>query len=93
MPACRRHSEQRGLAITARAGKRAQLLAALKANVHSEERCIEYVATLDTEGAGRVQTRLGEDTFVVAPEVLAERYRIGSRRRWPSRREIAIFFS
>jgi quinol monooxygenase YgiN len=54
--------------ITARAGKRAELLAAFKGNVpavHAEDGCIEYVATVDTEGAGEIQTRFGEDSFVV----------------------------
>ncbi len=54
--------------ITAKPGRRAELLAAFRANVsavHAEEGCIEYVATVDAEGAGSIQTRFGEDTFVV----------------------------
>ena len=54
--------------ITAKPGKRPELLAAFQANVpnvHAEDGCIEYVATVDAEGAGDVQTRFGEDTFVV----------------------------
>jgi quinol monooxygenase YgiN len=54
--------------ITAKPGRRAELLRAFQANVpnvHAEEGCIEYVATVDAEGAGDVQTRFGEDTFVV----------------------------
>jgi quinol monooxygenase YgiN len=54
--------------VTARPGRRAELLRAFQANVpnvHAEEGCIEYVATVDAEGAGDVQTRFGEDTFVV----------------------------
>jgi quinol monooxygenase YgiN len=54
--------------ITAKPGKRAELLQIFKANVpavHAEEGCIEYVATVDAEGASAIQTRLGEDTFVV----------------------------
>jgi quinol monooxygenase YgiN len=54
--------------VTAKPGKRAELLEAFRANVpnvHAEEGCIEYVATVDAEGAGSVQTRFGEDTFVV----------------------------
>ena len=54
--------------ITAKPGRRAELLDAFKANVpnvHAEEGCIEYVATVDAEGAGDVQTRFGADTFVV----------------------------
>lgn len=54
--------------ITARPGRRAELLQAFQANVpnvHAEEGCIEYVATVDAEGAGNIQTPLGPDTFVV----------------------------
>jgi quinol monooxygenase YgiN len=54
--------------ITAKPGRRAELLQAFQANVpnvHAEEGCIEYVATVDAEGAGSIQTRFGEDTFVV----------------------------
>jgi quinol monooxygenase YgiN len=54
--------------ITAKPGRRAEILAAFQANVpyvHAEDGCIEYVATIDAEGAGSIQTRFGEDTFVV----------------------------
>jgi quinol monooxygenase YgiN len=54
--------------ITARPGRRAELLQVFQANVpnvHAEEGCIEYVATVDAEGAGSIQTRFGEDTYVV----------------------------
>lgn len=54
--------------ITAKPGRRAEVLEAFQANVpnvHAEEGCIEYVATVDAEGAGDVQTEFGEDTFVV----------------------------
>ena len=54
--------------VTARPGKRAELLEAFKANVpnvHAEDGCIEYVATVDAEDAGSVQTKFGADTFVV----------------------------
>jgi len=54
--------------ITAKPGRRAELLEAFQANVpnvHAEEGCIEYVATVDAEDAGSVQTRFGEDSFVV----------------------------
>jgi quinol monooxygenase YgiN len=54
--------------IKAKPGRRAELLAAFKANVpavHAEDGCIEYVATVDTEGAGALQTPFGPDTFVV----------------------------
>jgi quinol monooxygenase YgiN len=54
--------------ITAKPGRRDELLQAFKTNVpkvRAEEGCIEYVATIDAEGAGAVQTRFGEDAFVV----------------------------
>jgi quinol monooxygenase YgiN len=54
--------------ITASPGRRAELLAAFRANVpnvHAEEGCIEYVATVDTPDGHPIQTRFGEDTFVV----------------------------
>jgi quinol monooxygenase YgiN len=54
--------------IEAKPGKRAELLAAFQANVpavHAEDGCIEYAATVDTEGAGPIQTPFGLDTFVV----------------------------
>lgn len=54
--------------ITAKPGRRAELLAAFKANVpnvHAEDGCLEYVATVDAEGVGAIQTRFGDDTFVV----------------------------
>ena len=54
--------------IEAKPGKRAELLAAFQANVpavHAEDGCIEYVATVDTAGAGPIQTAFGPDTFVV----------------------------
>ena len=54
--------------ITAKPGRRAELLAAFQANVpnvHAEEGCIEYVATVDTPDGHSIQTRFGEDTFVV----------------------------
>src|SRR6188472_1333229 len=54
--------------LTAKPGKRAELLQIFKANVpavRAEDGCIEYVATVDAEGAGAIQTRLGEDVFVV----------------------------
>jgi quinol monooxygenase YgiN len=54
--------------IEAKPGRRAELLAAFQANVpavHAEDGCIEYVATVDTEGAGAFQTKFGPDTFVV----------------------------
>ena len=54
--------------ITARPGLRATVLDAFNANVpavHAEDGCIEYGAAVDTQGAGPIQTALGEDTFVV----------------------------
>ena len=57
--------------ITAKPGRRAELLQVFQANVpnvHAEEGCIEYVATVDAEGAGSIQTRFGEDTFVVVEQ-------------------------
>jgi quinol monooxygenase YgiN len=54
--------------IEAKPGKRAELLAAFQANVpavHAEDGCIEYVATVDTQGAGAFQAPFGPDTFVV----------------------------
>ena len=54
--------------ITAKTGMRAQVLEAFRANVpavHAEAGCIEYGATIDAEGAGDLQTKFGDDTFVV----------------------------
>jgi quinol monooxygenase YgiN len=49
-------------------GKRAELLAAFQANVsnvHAEDGCIEYLATVDAAAAPISQTPFGEETFVV----------------------------
>ena len=54
--------------ITAKPGMRAQILEAFRANVptvRAEQGCIEYQATIDTEGAGSLQTTVGPDAFVV----------------------------
>jgi quinol monooxygenase YgiN len=54
--------------ITAKPGKRVDVLAAFKANVpavHAEDGCIEYGATVDAVGVGGFQTQFGTDTFVV----------------------------
>ncbi len=54
--------------LTAKPGKRAEMLAAFNKNVpavHAEDGCIEYGATVDTEGVGKIQTPYGPDTFVV----------------------------
>jgi len=54
--------------ITAKAGMRGNILEAFRANVaavRAEQGCIEYQATIDSEGVGSLQTRFGDDTFVV----------------------------
>ena len=54
--------------ITARPGKRGEVLKAFNDNVPSvraEKGCIEYGAAIDAEGAPSIQTRYGNDTFVV----------------------------
>ncbi len=54
--------------ITAKKGLREQILEAFRANVpavHAENGCIEYGATIDTDGVGSLQTKFGEDTYVV----------------------------
>ena len=57
--------------LVAKPGKRAELLQIFKANVpavRAEEGWIDYVATVDAEGAGAIQTRFGEDAFVVVEQ-------------------------
>ncbi|HEX2197332.1 MAG TPA: antibiotic biosynthesis monooxygenase [Burkholderiales bacterium] len=54
--------------ITAKQGKRGQVLEHFNANVPNvlaEEGCIEYGAAIDAEGAPPIQARWGADTFVV----------------------------
>jgi quinol monooxygenase YgiN len=54
--------------ITAKPGKRTELLELFQANVpnvHAEDGCIEYVATVDGANAPASQTPFGDDTFVV----------------------------
>ncbi len=54
--------------ITAKTAMRDKLLEVFRANVptvHAEAGCIEYGATIDAEGVGDLQTKFGEDTFVV----------------------------
>ncbi len=54
--------------ITAKTGMRDKILEAFRANVpavHAEKGCMEYGATIDAEGVGSLQTKFGEDTFVV----------------------------
>ncbi|MDF3009687.1 MAG: ygiN [Burkholderiales bacterium] len=53
--------------ITAKPGKRAEVLKAFNANVpnvRAEQGCIEYGAAVDAEGAPSIQTKYGNDTFV-----------------------------
>ena len=54
--------------ITAKHGKRDEILKNFKANVpavHAEKGCIEYGATIDEPNGGGIHTRLGPETFVV----------------------------
>ena len=54
--------------ITAKPGKRDEILEAFRANVptvQAEDGCLEYGATIDAEGLGSLQTPFGKDTFVV----------------------------
>ena len=53
--------------ITAKPGKRADVLAVFRANmpaVHAEKGCIEYGPVVDAEGF-KIATAMGPDTFVV----------------------------
>ncbi|MCO6419255.1 antibiotic biosynthesis monooxygenase [Siccirubricoccus sp. KC 17139] len=64
--------------ITTKPGKREEVLGHFRANmpaVHAEKGCIEYGPAIDLEGAGKIQTPFGPDTFVViekweSPEAL-----------------------
>jgi len=54
--------------ITAKPGMRSAILKEFHGNmpaVHAEDGCIEYGPVIDAEGAGAIQTKFGEDTFVV----------------------------
>jgi quinol monooxygenase YgiN len=54
--------------ITAKPDLRARILEAFHANVPAvlaEDGCIEYGAAIDTNGVGGLQTKFGDDTFVV----------------------------
>jgi quinol monooxygenase YgiN len=54
--------------ITAKPGLRDQILAQFRANmpaVHAEDGCVEYRPVVDAAEAGKIQTPLGPDTFVV----------------------------
>lgn len=54
--------------ITAKRGKRDEVLRhilAVESTVRKEKGCIEYQTTIDFEGDGAAQFKLGNDTFVV----------------------------
>jgi len=54
--------------ITAKPGRRDDILAAFRANVpavRAEKGCIEYAAHVDAAGIGPFQAKFGSDTFVV----------------------------
>ena len=54
--------------ITAKPGRRDEILAAFRANVpavRAEKGCIEYAAHADASGIGPFQAKFGPDTFVV----------------------------
>ncbi len=54
--------------ITAKPGKRDEILKNFKANVpavHAEKGCIEYGAAIDADPALPIQTKYGPDAFVV----------------------------
>ena len=54
--------------ITAKPGKREDVLAAFRANmpaVHAEQGCIEYGPAIDASPAPAIQTAFGPDSFVV----------------------------
>lgn len=54
--------------ITAKPGKRDDVLALFNANVpavKAEDGCLEYGAVVDADGVGKFQTKYGDDTFVV----------------------------
>jgi quinol monooxygenase YgiN len=54
--------------ITAKPGKRAEILQHFRANVpacRAEQGCIEYGPAVDAENALAFQTRVGPDTFLV----------------------------
>jgi quinol monooxygenase YgiN len=54
--------------ITAKPGKRDEILRHFRANVpnvHAEKGCIEYGAAVDAENALPLQTKWGADTFLV----------------------------
>jgi quinol monooxygenase YgiN len=54
--------------VTAKPGRREEILTAFRANVpavRAEKGCIEYGPTVDAEGFGSFQTKIGSDTFIV----------------------------
>lgn len=54
--------------ITAKPGKRAEVLTHFRANmpaVHAEDGCIEYKPVVDADGFGTFQTKIGDDSFFV----------------------------
>ena len=54
--------------ITAKPGKREEILQAFRANVpavRAERGCIEYGAAVDADGALSIQTKWGPETFLV----------------------------
>jgi quinol monooxygenase YgiN len=54
--------------IAAKPGRREEVLTAFRAVVplvHAESGCIEYGPTIDAEGFGASQAKMGADTFVV----------------------------
>ena len=54
--------------ITAKTGMREKILEAFHQNsstVRQEQGCVEYIATVDANDAGALQTKFGDDTFVV----------------------------
>lgn len=54
--------------ITAKPGQRDAILTVFRANVpavHAEQGCIEYTPVIDAVDAGPMQTKLGEDSFMV----------------------------
>jgi quinol monooxygenase YgiN len=65
--------------ITAKPGRRDDILAAFRANVpavRAEKGCIEYAAHVDAAGIGPFQAKFGPDVFAVlesgeSPEALA----------------------
>ena len=54
--------------LTAKPGQRDAVLAAFRDNmpaVHAEPGCVEYMPVVDAPDMGRIQTKLGDDSFAV----------------------------